>query len=53
MVIITHNDKDTATEKATRTFHQLDTNGDGELNEDEFISGCLQDKTLADLLNAA
>ena len=30
----------------------IDTNGDGELNEDEFISGCLQDKTLANLLNA-
>ena len=45
--------QDTATEKATHTFHLLDTNGDGSLNEDEFISGCLHDKTLARLLNAA
>ena len=46
------NRQETAEEKATRTFHLLDTNGDGELNEDEFISGCLADKTLANLLNA-
>ena len=46
------NCQETAEEKATRTFRQLDTNGDGWLNEDEFISGCLQDKTLADLLNS-
>ena len=38
--------------RASRAFRQLDVNGDGELNEDEFVAGCLQDKGLADLLNA-
>jgi len=44
--------KDTALERATNTFKVLDVNGDGELNEDEFVEGCMQDKALADLLNA-
>ena len=26
-------------------------NDDGELNEDEFVSGCLKDESLASLLN--
>ena len=26
-------------------------NDDGELNEDEFVGGCLKDETLANLLN--
>ena len=30
----------------------LDVDGNGELNEDEFVEGCMKDKTLADLLNA-
>ena len=34
------------------SFNLLDVNGDGELNEDEFVEGCMRDKTLADLLNA-
>ena len=34
--------QDTATERATQTFKLLDVNGDGELNEDEFVRGCLQ-----------
>ena len=44
--------QETAAERATRTFSLLDVNGDGELNEDEFVEGCLRDKSLADLLNA-
>ena len=44
--------QDTALERATNTFNLPDENGDGELTEDEFVSGCLQDKALADLLNA-
>ena len=39
-------------ERAARAFRLLDINGDGELNEDEFVAGCLNDKALADLLNA-
>ena len=39
-------------ERATETFKLLDVNGDGELNEDEFVAGCLNDKGLADMLNA-
>ena len=44
--------QDTALERATETFRMLDINGDGELNEDEFVAGCLNDKALADMLNA-
>ena len=44
--------QDTALERATNTFKLLDVNGDGELNEDEFVAGCMQDKALADMLNA-
>ena len=44
--------QDTALERATETFKLLDVNGDGELNEDEFVAGCLNDKGLADMLNA-
>ena len=29
----------------------MDVNDDGELNEDEFVNGCLKDETLANLLN--
>ena len=32
-------------------FEKLDVNDDGELNEDEFVVGCLQDESLANLLN--
>ena len=34
--------QDTALERATNTFKVLDVNGDGELNEDEFVEGCMQ-----------
>lgn len=37
-----HFDQDTALERATNTFKVLDVNGDGELNEDEFVEGCMQ-----------
>ena len=32
-------------------FEKLDVNDDGELNEDEFVGGCLKDESLANLLN--
>ena len=44
--------QETAAEKAIKSFKLLDANGDGELNEDEFVDGCMRDPTLADLLNA-
>ena len=43
--------QDTAIERATAVFEKLDVNDDGELNEDEFVSGCLKDESLASLLN--
>ena len=43
--------QETAIEKATAVFEKLDVNDDGELNEDEFVGGCLKDETLANLLN--
>jgi Ca2+-binding EF-hand superfamily protein len=44
--------QETAAEKAIMSFKLLDVNGDGELNEDEFVEGCMRDNTLAELLNA-
>merc|ERR1711994_297730 len=41
-----------ATERAEKIFHTLDRNNDGNLEEDEFIKGCLADEELLDLLNA-
>ena len=32
-------------------FEKLDVNDDGELNEDEFVKGCLKDESLTSLLN--
>ena len=32
-------------------FEKLDVNDDGELNEDEFVVGCLNNESLANLLN--
>ena len=43
--------QNTAIEKATAIFEKLDINDDGELNEDEFVGGCLKDESLANLLN--
>ena len=43
--------QDTASELTTTIFERLDINGDGELNEDEFVEGCLNNKKLAKLLN--
>ena len=43
--------QETAIERATAVFEKLDVNDDGELNEDEFVGGCLKDETLANLLN--
>ena len=39
-------------ERATAVFDLLDVNDDGELNEDEFVEGCLKDQHLVNLLNS-
>jgi len=44
--------KEAASERAEKIFSVLDINSDGELNEDEFIRGCLDDDDLVNLLNA-
>ncbi|XP_023335010.1 neuronal calcium sensor 2 isoform X2 [Eurytemora carolleeae] len=41
-----------ATERAEKIFKSLDNNGDGTLEEEEFIKGCLADEELLELLNA-
>ena len=38
--------------RAGQIFDILDINGDGELDEDEFIAGCLEDQELISLLNS-
>ena len=38
--------------RAGQIFDILDINGDGELEEDEFIAGCLEDQELISLLNS-
>ena len=44
--------KDTAMERATTVFKLLDVNADGELNEHEFVEGCLEDQNLINMLNS-
>ena len=44
--------QDSAGERAQKIFRELDINGDGELDEDEFVKGCLDDGDLMRLLNA-
>ena len=44
--------QDTAMERATAAFKLLDVDSDGTLTEDEFVEGCMRDKTLANLLNS-
>ena len=44
--------KECADERAHGIFEKLDFNGDGHLDEDEFVKGCLDDDDLVRLLNA-
>ena len=39
-----------ATERVEFIFKLLDTNGDEEISEEEFIRGCLEDQELVKLL---
>ena len=41
-----------ALERAKSVFELLDENSDGEINEEEFVHGCLQDQHLISLLNS-
>ena len=43
--------KEMAVERADSVFGKLDVNGDGVLNEEEFVMGCMADERLASLLN--
>ena len=38
-------------ERANAVFEKLDVNDDGILNEQEFVSGCMNDERIASLLN--
>ena len=44
--------KDSAAERARKIFSELDINGDGELDIEEFVKGCMDDSDLTRLLNA-
>ena len=39
-------------ERATTVFKLLDLNSDGELNENVFVEGCLEDQNLINMLNS-
>ena len=43
--------QDSAGERANKIFRELDINGDGELDEDEFVKGCMDDGDLMRQLN--
>ena len=38
--------------RAEQIFEILDFNGDGQLDEDEFVAGCMEDQELISLLNS-
>ena len=44
--------KECANERAETIFHYLDFNGDGHLDEEEFVKGCLDDGDLVRMLNS-
>ena len=44
-------EEDLATERAEKIFSLLDINNDGDITEDEFVRGCLQDEELVELLS--
>ena len=43
--------QENAAERARKIFGELDINGDGELDCDEFVKGCMEDKDLLQTLN--
>lgn len=44
-------EEELATERAEKIFSMLDVNNDGDITEDEFVRGCLQDEELVELLS--
>ena len=44
-------DEELAVERAQKIFSFLDINNDGDITEDEFVRGCLQDEELVELLS--
>jgi len=42
--------QDSAEERAKSIFAKMDENGDGQLTQDEFLKGCLQDEELSKML---
>ena len=43
--------QDSASTRADKIFKELDINGDGELDQDEFVKGCMDDGDLLRMLN--
>ena len=43
--------QENASERARKIFGELDVNGDGELDCEEFVKGCMEDKDLLQTLN--
>ena len=43
--------QENAAERARKIFSELDINGDGELDCEEFVKGCMEDKDLLQTLN--
>lgn len=41
---------DSAEERAKNIFAKMDENNDGQLTQDEFLKGCLQDEELSKML---
>ncbi|KAF5292113.1 hypothetical protein FQA39_LY14068 [Lamprigera yunnana] len=41
---------DTAEERAKNIFAKMDENNDGQLTQEEFLKGCLQDEELSKML---
>ena len=39
-------DEDLAVDRAEHVFHMLDTDNDGDVTEEEFVNGCLEDNDL-------
>jgi len=44
--------KDAAADRAGKIFRELDIDGNGELDEDEFVKGCMDDTDLMSMLNS-
>jgi Ca2+-binding EF-hand superfamily protein len=42
--------QDSAEERAKSIFAKMDENGDGQLTQEEFLKGCLQDEELSKML---